>query len=252
VIRLSDADGDPDAEGVAYADRFFYVTGSHGRSRTHDDANDSSYVVFRFPVDPVTGVPPFEVTDEKVAAEIETSTRLRDAISSACVVNDQPPNDCSIKNAYNKKLDDGGANIEGIAVQSGRMHFGFRGPSQDGKAYVLSVDAGALFKDADLKSKAASLPLGTNVGIRDLAAINDGILVLAGPTRKEAVPYAVWLWDGVGNNATKLATLDLDGIDKDGKAEVLLPLEADGSNIRVLVMFDGIENGGAISFKIPR
>jgi hypothetical protein len=49
-----------------------------------------------------------------------------------------------------------------------------------------------------------------------------------------------------------LATLDLDGIDKGGKAEILLPLEETSSNIRVLVMFDGIENGGGISFEIPR
>src|SRR5689334_12440048 len=32
VIRLSDDEGDPDAEGAAYADGYFYVTGSHGRS----------------------------------------------------------------------------------------------------------------------------------------------------------------------------------------------------------------------------
>jgi hypothetical protein len=253
LIRLSDAEKDPDAEGVAYADGFFYVTGSHGRSRTTDRPNDTSYAVFRFPVDPVTGVPPFEVTDDRVVPEIKPSTRLRDEISKACVVNERPPNDCSIKNAYDKKLADGGANIEGIAVRGDRIYFGFRGPSQDGKAYVLNVDAKALFTEkGDLTTKATALALGTDTGIRDLAAINDGILVLAGPTRSEAVPYAVWLWDGVGNNATRLATLDLAGIHRDGKAEILLPLAQEGSNIRVLVMFDGIENGGAVSFNIPR
>jgi hypothetical protein len=252
LIRLSDADKDPDAEGVAYAKGYFYVTGSHGRSRHGDKAGDASYVVFRFPVDPVTGVPPFKVTEKKVVG-VESSTRLRKVIKKSCVVRNKLPDDCSIKDFYDKPLDDGGVNIEGIAVKDGRMHFGLRGPSQGGNAYLLSVDAKALFiKHADLKSKATSLPLGSNTGIRDLAAVSDGILVLAGPTRSEAVPYAVWLWDGAGNNARKLATLDLDGIDKGGKAEILLPLEEDGSNIRVLVMFDGIENGGTISFKIPR
>jgi hypothetical protein len=252
LIRLSDEDKDPDAEGVAYAKGYFYVTGSHGRSRHGDTASRSSYAVFRFPVDPLTGVPPFKVTDKKVVG-VESSSRLREVIKKSCVVRDRQPDDCSIKKFYDKPLDDGGVNIEGIAVKDGRMHFGLRGPSQGGNAYLLSVDAKAMFaKHADLKSKATSLPLGLNTGIRDLAAISDGILVLAGPTRSEAVPYAVWLWDGVGNNATKLATLDLAAIDSNGKAEVLLPLEEDGSNIRVLVMFDGIENGGAISFKIPR
>lgn len=254
LIRLSDADKDPDAEGVAYAKGYFYVTGSHGRSRHGDKASDASYVVFRFPVDPATGVPAFKVTEKKVVG-VESSTRLRKVIKKACVARDKPPSaeDCSIKDFYDKPLDDGGVNIEGIAVKDGRMHFGLRAPSQRGNAYLLSVDAKAMFtKHADLKSKATSLPLGLNTAIRDLAAVRDGILVLAGPTRSEAVPYAVWLWDGVGNSARKLATLDLDGIDKGGKAEILLPLEENSSNIRVLVMFDGIENGSAISFEIPR
>lgn len=252
LILLSDADKDPDAEGVAYANGFFYVTGSHGRSRTKDKENESSYAVFRFPVDPVTGVPPFKVSAKEVTG-VESTDRLHDVIRNACVINAKPAvDDCSIKDFHNKKLADGGVNIEGIAVRDGRMHFGLRGPSRGGNAYLISVDAGALFtKDGDLKSKATSLALGENVGIRDLAAISDGILVLAGPTREESVPYAVWLWDGVGNSARQLATLDLAGIDN-GKAEILLPLEEDTSNIRALVMFDGIENGGAVSFKIPR
>jgi len=254
LIRLSDADKDPDAEGVAYAEGFFYVTGSHGRSRNSDKPNESSYAVFRFPVNPVTGIPPFEVTEKDVAKEIESTNRLHDVIRNACVINAKPPaDDCSIKNFHDKKLADGGVNIEGVAVKDGRIHFGLRGPSQDSKAYLLSVDAKALFsKNDDLKSKATSLPLGKDVGIRDLATISDGILVLAGPTREEDVRYAVWLWDGVGNNARKLATLDLDGIDKAGKAEILLPLDESAANIRVLVMFDSIENGGAVSFSIPR
>jgi hypothetical protein len=253
LIRLSDADNDPDAEGVAYAEGYFYVTGSHGRGRHGNKSGKSSYAVFRFPVDRATGVPPFEVTEKKVAGKVESSKRLRKVIKDACVARGNQPEDCSIAKFYNKPLAKGGVNIEGIAVKDGRMHFGLRGPSRHGRAYLLSVDAEAMFiKHADLKSKATSLPLGKHTGIRDLAAVSDGILVLAGPTREENVPYAVWLWDGVGNNARQLATLDLTGKRGKGKAEILLPLAADSSNIRVLVMFDGIANGGAISFKIPR
>ncbi len=60
VIRLiaGDQEGDPDAEGVAYDDGYFYITGSHGRSRHHpENRNNSSYVIFRFEVDPATGAP---------------------------------------------------------------------------------------------------------------------------------------------------------------------------------------------------
>jgi hypothetical protein len=252
VILLSDAKKDPDAEGVAYGGGNFYITGSHGRSRSKDNENESSYVVFRFPADPTTGKTPFKVSADKVVG-VTSSGRLHHAIHDLCVNPEPFADDCSsVRNAHNRRLADGGINIEGIAFKDGRLHFGLRGPSQNGNAYLLSVDADALFKDTDLKSKATALPLGPDTGIRDLAAISDGILVLAGPTRSEDVDYAVWLWDGVGNSAKQLATLDLASIDGKGKAEILLPLEEDNANIRVLVMFDGIENGGAVSFKIPR
>jgi hypothetical protein len=242
LIRLSNADKDPDSEGVAYDEGFFYVTGSHGRSRKKDNDNDSSYAVFRFPVDPTTGIPKFEPSEKEVIG-VEPSPRLREEIREGD----------HIKAFFNKPLADGGVNIEGIAVKSGRMHLGLRGPSQNGNAFVLSVDAKAVFtKDAALKRKVTPLALGQNTGIRDLAALNDGILILAGPTREEIVPYAVWFWDGVADTAKPLGTLDLSGVDKSAKAEILLPLEQDSSNVRVLVMFDGLENGGAMSFKIPR
>jgi hypothetical protein len=242
LIRLSDADKDPDFEGVAYDAGFFYLTGSHGRSRKTDDDNDSSYAVFRVAVDPATGIPPFEPS-EKEAIGVESSPRLREEIRDG----DQ------IKDFFNKPLADGGVNIEGIAVQKGSMHLGLRGPSLDGNAFVLSVDAAAVFtQSAPLKRTVTPLALGQNTGIRDLTAVSDGILILAGPTREESVPYTIWFWDGAGTTAKPLGTLDLSGVDKSAKAEVLLPLEEDGARVRVLVMFDGLENGGAISFKIPR
>jgi hypothetical protein len=242
LIRLSDADKDPDAEGAAYANGFFYVTGSHGRSRSTNKDNDTSYAVFRFAVDPATGIPRVEPNEKKVAG-VESTSRLRDALRD----------DDLIKTSFNQPLAEGGVNIEGVAVKNGRMHFGLRGPSKDNYAFVLSVDADALFTaDGDLKRKATALKLGKDTGIRDLAAVNDGILILAGPTRDESVAYSVWLWDGVSTAAKPLATLDLSTAGDGAKAEILLPLEEDNGNVRVLVMFDGVENGGAKSFVIPR
>lgn len=241
LIRLSDADKDPDGEGAAYADGFFYVAGSHGRKRHGPTPNDSSYVIFRFPVDPASGKPPFKVSEDEVVG-VQSTSRLRDAIRTGD----------GIKDFYEQPLAEGGVNIEGIAVKGGRMHLGLRGPSRDGKAFILSVDAAAAFsKDADLKAKVSELPLGTDTGIRDLAAVGDGILVLAGPTREEAVPYAVWRWKE-GSAPEQLATLDLKGVPEGAKAEILLLLAEKPKSYRVLVMFDGVENGGPLSFKLPR
>lgn len=242
LIRLSDEKKDPDAEGVAYADGFFYVTGSHGRSRHGDSDNDSSYVVFRFPVTPSTGLPKFKPDEDKVVG-VESSSRLRKPLRKGEF----------IKEFYDEPLAEGGINIEGIAVANGRMHLGLRGPSIDSRAFILSVDTEAVFnKDSDLGSKVTPLELGQHTGIRDLAAIGDGILILAGPTRDEAVAYSIWFWNGIGTTAKQLAVLDLSAVPKGAKAEILLPLEEGSSEIRALVMFDGVENGGARSFRIPR
>ena len=243
VVLLSDEDKDPDAEGVAYDDGFFYVTGSHGRSRHSDKKNLSSYAVFRIAVDSRTGAPKTKPNAGNVDG-VESSSRLRKVLK----------NDDDVEAYFNEPLAEGGVNIEGIAVRNGRMYFGLRGPSVKRRAYVLSVNADALFtKHGDLKPDTASLELGKNTGIRDLAVVKDGILILAGPTRDEDVPYTVWLWDGSSETAAKpLATLDLSKVKEGAKAETLLPLEEDATSIRVLVMFDSVENGGARSFKIKR
>ena len=218
------------------------MTGSHGRSRHSDTDNDSSYAVFRIPVDPATGVPKFKPDEDEVVG-VESSSRLRKPLRKGEF----------IKEFFDEPLAAGGINIEGIAVKNGRMHLGLRGPSLNSRAFVLSVDADAVFiKGKDLNSRVTPLELGQDTGIRDLAAVSDGILILAGPTREEKVPYSIWFWDGAGATATPLRTLDLSGVDDGAKAETLLPLEESREHFRVLVMFDGLENGGAKSFLIPR
>lgn len=242
LIQLSDDADDPDAEGAAYDDGFFYVTGSHGRSRHSDEKNLSSYIVFRIAVDSKTGIPKTKPDAESVDG-VEASARLRKVLKE----------DDDVEAYFNESLGKGGINIEGIAARNGRMYFGLRGPSVKRRAYVVSVDADALFtRKDDLKPGTSSFELGKDTGIRDLAVVSDGLLILAGPTREEDVPYTVWLWDGSSETATPLATLDLGKAKRGVKAEILLPLEEDATSIRILVMFDGAENGGAMSFRIRR
>ena len=73
-----------------------------------------------------------------------------------------------------------------------------------------------------------------------------GCLVLTGPTREQAnVPFRLYtIQPRVGGTLTPLAILE-DVEDEDGsraKAEAVLPL--DGAGQRVLVLFDGLKNGG--------
>jgi len=242
VIRLVDnsASGDPDAEGAAYDNGFFYITGSHGRGRHHPEKNDDlSYLVFRFAVDTTTGAPTFQVSEDQVVG-VESSSRLREAIRDA------------LPKFYDKPLDDNGANIEGIAVKDGRMYLGFRGPSVDGDAFLISVDAEAVFvAQKALDTRLIPLKLGADTGIRDLAAVSHGLLILSGPVNDQKVTPAVRLW----NPATqKLGQpTELVVADKKAKAETLLILNDDaGQPWRALVMFDGPENGAPTEYLIPR
>jgi hypothetical protein len=243
-IRLvaKGSDGDPDAEGVAYDNAYFYVTGSHGRSRHKNKPNDSSYAVFRFPVDKNTGLPPFGVSAEEVVG-VESSSRLRDAIRNGDV----------IKEFYDQPLASGGVNIEGIAVKDGRMHLGLRGPSRQGQAFVLSVDAAALFTpDGDLKASVTPLALGQDTGIRDLAAVDDGILILSGPVNDQAVAPAIHHWNDKTGALRQLGDLQFPKDLTAAKAETLLVLQEQPAAWRLLVMFDGPENGAPTEYLVPR
>jgi len=244
LIRLIDKDakGDPDAEGVAYEDGYFYVAGSHGRSRG-GKRNKSSYVVFRIPVDTTSGKPKFQVSEDEVVG-VEPSGRLRKAIRDAD----------TIKEYYDKKLAKGGVNFEGIAVQNGRMYLGLRGPSRKKHAFILNVDAKAVFTpDANLDPKVRRLALGKNTGIRDLAAVHDGLLILSGPVNDQDVTPALFHWSE-RSGLRKLGDLQLPApLVGKAKAEILLVLRDQPSEPwRLLVMFDGPENGAPTEYQVSR
>jgi len=243
IVRLLDkGDGDdPDGEAAAYDDGHFYVVGSHGRKRKDWTAhNPSSYALFRFPLDG-NGQPIF-IGDEEVQ-DLARSTRLSDALKAL-----QP------LSAYvDQPLDEGGINIEGLAVRGARMYLGLRGPSRDGHAYIVSVNKAAPFTaGAELDAKLHALKLGRHAGIRDLAVVKNGLLILSGPVndQTDAAP-AVFLWTD-GDEPIKLGELQLPEV-KELKAETLLVLQdADDAALRVLVMFDGSDNGLPTEYVLKR
>jgi Protein of unknown function (DUF3616) len=249
VIRLlPDQDGwldfdEIDAEGAAYADGFFYIMGSHGLTRG-DKFEFSRFFMFRFPVDPATGEPAFEFSSDKVAPEIARSHILRDVINSA-------PGD--VGHYAEEKLgeDGGGVNLEGIAVKQNRMYLGFRGPSVDGRAFILSVNVDGVFAGRRLAPAIHSFHLGKDTGIRDLAVVRDGLLILAGPVKEPDSPhYAIYRWDPASDALKKLQDLEMP---EDGaKAETLLVLEESDTGYRVLVMYDSIADGGPREYELKR
>ena len=232
---LGDAD-EFDAEGITFAGGYYFVTGSHGCGRkTNKVARASSFLVARFAAEAAPGKEP--------AGEV--SFRLSDAIRS----------DATLGQYLAHDLADQGTSIEGVAALGKRLYFGFRTPVSGSTAYILSVDADALFTDsADLGAEPAiALDLsgaGKGMGIRDLATVErdpDRLLILIGPALGEEGTYAVTDYK-LGGQLGPITPIPAIG---DGKAEGLLLIDRAGSEAKILVLHDGQKKGGPAISIVP-
>lgn len=265
-LVLRTAKGELDAEAAATDGHYFYVTGSHSARRSDCASNPDSRHVIRLRLDPATGRA--LRTASGTLADLADSTRLW-AIMQAqpglaayvgeqkCLGSDPVP---GARKKDPSQPGQQGVNIEGLAVHGGRLYFGFRGPVAAGMAKVLSVDAEALFKGGDTRPELVSLPLGPQSGIRDMIAVNKGFLLLVGPDdspSSQKAPFGIWHWDGKSAHAKNIAQLDTSQVrlrkcDKELKPEALTVLEETPQAYRLLVLSDGMCDGGALAFTLAR
>ena len=236
-----------DGEGVAYAAPYFYIVGSHGCSRKGGEFRLSSFMLARIRVDAEgrpAGPDGKPLAQEDWQDAVETTYRLSDYLAKADKAGA----------FFGKSLDEteNGLNIEGLAVGGDRLYVGLRAPALEGAAYLVGADIADLFRagNGPAKGKAELVPikLGKSLGIRDLASLPDGrLLVLAGPAQDQNLPYQLFAVE-VGKTAkpkllAKLEPMEREDEDEPVKAEAMTVLSADAGELRVLVLFDGIENG---------
>lgn len=257
LLPSAGQDVELDAEAAATDGQFVFVAGSHSVKRDGCDSNPNSRHVVRFRIDPATGQvlrnPP---NDPKGAlVDYADSQRLWSIMESLP----------DLKDFVGKCLDEHGVNIEGMAEKAGRLYFGFRGPAEDGEAKILSVDTKALFEGGDAHPTVTRLRVHKGRGIRDLAAVNDGILILAGPDDAKddaGVGWAVALWDARDTAEgvvvpTPLGELDLGGVklrscDKEIKPEAMAVTVDAATAYRIVIMSDGMCDGGPMTFDVKR
>ncbi|TXL73535.1 DUF3616 domain-containing protein [Vineibacter terrae] len=269
-VVLVPGDVELDAEAAATGSGFYYVTGSHSAKRNDCDNNPESRRVIRFRVDPGTGRalraagPGAELagyaSTDRLWTVMAAVPGLKDHVGNHMCLGTQPPKDAP--HLPGKR----GVNIEGLAFMGGRLFFGFRGPAIDGTARILDVDADALFGTADPGPKLSTIWVGPGRAIRDLHAVRDGILVLAGPdddAQNKDVPWIVMRWDGqhTGSATGKpkpLARLVLDSVvkrpcDDELKPEAMAVVDdKPGEPYRVIIFSDGMCDGGPLGFSIRR
>ena len=250
-----------DAEAVAYAPSregqspYLYLTGSHGRSRK-GALRVSQFFLFRFPVDASLGDPTFAFDDDAPAPEIERTSLLR------TVLKDHP----DLASFAEQPLDQDGVTIEGLAIRGDDLLLGLRSPAPAGKAFVVRLATKDLFGQTVPPASVLRVQLDPGAGIRDMVAVDTGILILAGqstePTTESIAPgepatlakatgvSALWFWDGRSETARRLGPLP--GVRASAKAETLLLLEETASAYRLLVMFDEAENGMPTEFLVSK
>jgi Protein of unknown function (DUF3616) len=136
-----------------------------------------------------------------------------------------------------KSLQQHGVNIEGVAVSNGFIHVGLRAPSLDGASFIIRVAENSVFGATPAASKVFRPRLGIGMGIRDLAKVRGGFLVLAGaelPEEDGAVGKAeLFFWRG---DSTEVIPLEaLGDMMADVKPEALLVLEEQDTAYRVLI-----------------
>jgi hypothetical protein len=257
-----------DAEAAATDGVFYYVTGSHSAKRNDCANNPESRHVIRFRVDPKTGralrnsrgtLVHYADTDS-LWRIMSSLPELKDHVGDNMCLGTEPPDDAP--QLAGKR----GVNIEGLAVKNRRLFFGFRGPADDDKARILGVDADALFAGGDARPTQFTINVEKGRAIRDLLAVSDGILVLASPDdddKNERVGWVVLRWDGretsdPDGQMKTLAYLDLRNVklhscDHEPRPEALaLTADRPGEPYQALIFSDGMCDGGALRFAIPR
>jgi hypothetical protein len=265
-VRLRESQDELDAEATATDGKRYYVAGSHSAKRKTCESNPGSRHLLRFDLDQSTGKAKYSA-DGRLANYADTEAlwslmsskdELKDYVGEGkCLGNKPPPGAPQLRGQR-------GVNIEGLAAKNGMLHVGFRGPSlADGTVPILSVDALGIFADPEPKGSVTMLRLGVGRGVRDLAAFGQGILILAGPDDDSGdTGWTLAVWDGVVREGTAvepkvIAELDLSGVklrgcDEELKPEALAVTKEANHTLELVIMSDGMCDGGPLKFVVPR
>jgi hypothetical protein len=155
-LDLESAAADPDHHR-------YYTCGSCSVSRKKGKESPDRQWLFRMETDAKTGA----LLPGKVA-----KVSLRDAMKADAFLNEH----------IDKSADELGIDVEGLAFKEGRLWFGLRSPNVNGWGFVVAASADDLLAKKAVRFDRLELPLGEDLGIRDLAPVKGGFLLIAGPT----------------------------------------------------------------------
>jgi hypothetical protein len=249
-------DTELDAEGVTFdpETKFFYLVGSHGAKRHCCEDNPSAFNLMRFRLSDAA-----TASANPIAGSVDVAKSLTPALKASAQIGPHAGL-CLGTKPTDKEIEKGckvtrkqGANVEGIAIHKGNLYLGFRGPVHGRTAYLMRFDAKQMF---EAEPAATTIPIELKspetiaIGIRDLAAVATGLLILTGPEDDEPGRAALFHFDPDSRAIKRLGALT--GLADKAKPEALLVLEDSPQRYRVLVISDGIKNGMPAEYLIGK
>jgi hypothetical protein len=234
VGLLTDSDKEIDMEGAASDSEYVYIVGSHSSRRTKIDEKGTykknrkritrvrphieSYSLYRLSLD----------NEGKLVQKERID--LRDVLEADEVVGP----------FFDMPGKENGVDIEGVAVKRGRLYVGFRGPVLRGNLVPVVTFKFDRPEDYQLRF----VRLGGR-GIRDLVAVENGFLVLAGPVGDGDGSYRLYFWNGQDcvpgeeESAGELTTLGDLAAEPGKKPDGITIMSESPAEWRLLVVHDG-------------
>jgi hypothetical protein len=250
-----------DLEGIAVEGNTVYVLGSHSARRKKVDA-EKAYAKNRTALmSPPEAQPArdvlvrFALDGAGKAGPVER-TSLRGFLDAT-----EP-----FKSCHTMASKENGIDAEGLAVRDQRLYVGFRGPVLRGNFTPIVT---CRFGPPIDRPEVLFVDLGGR-GVRDLAQVEGGLMILAGPVGDGAGSYQLYLWDGrdgvpgIGAPASDadpglrlLGDLpipqgDSERRDVPAKPEGVAVIKETSHHWEILVVFDGLKDGHATRFRVEK
>lgn len=212
-----------DVEGLAYAEGYLWLVGSHSLIRCKPTLDDGAkkarqqlhqvnrrgnrYLLARIPVEETNGIHTLvkKVTQDgtkRRAAQLRGDDRGNDLTKAL-------RQDEHLGSYFGIPGKDNGFDIEGLAVAGTRVFLGLRGPVLRGWAVILELTPKENRKHPSLLQLESIGPKGGRyrkhflqlggLGVRDLCVQGPDLLILAGPTMSLDGPVKVFRWKDGAN-----------------------------------------------------
>lgn len=253
-----DNNGELDIEALALEGSTCYVLGSHSSKRkkvglTHDKSLKRSYLKNRDALE-VGGV-----QDEPERDRLYRLTFSKGSISKKETLNLHPwlAKSPVLSPFLNLPSKENGVDFEGMALKAGLLYLGCRGPVlREGFVPVVVM---SYERPEEMKTVFLNLQ---GRGVRELVAVDDGFLVLAGPMGDSDLSYRLYHWDGNdcvpgkrekgGPAQGRCLLLGTVPAPPGGKPEGMVVLDSSPAAFRLLVIYDSAKVGGPQLFKAGR